>query len=172
MAKVEIYTTPFCPYCDRAKALLRNPNTKRLVLTENAAIRIGEAIRKAGADVALLTAPASIAWLFNIRGGDVIRTPLPLAQAILEAYGRARLFLDPAKVTRSALQAAASIGGLMITTEAMVCACACTAVIPKRMPIARKIPRDRVPVITASGAAGAHASELWPTLASEAFIFR
>lgn len=30
---------------DRAKALLRNPNTKRLVLTENAAIRIGEAIR-------------------------------------------------------------------------------------------------------------------------------
>ena len=28
--------------------------------------------------------------------------------------------LDPAKVTRSALQAAASIGGLMVTTEAMV----------------------------------------------------
>jgi chaperonin GroEL len=28
--------------------------------------------------------------------------------------------LDPAKVTRSALQAAASIGGLMITTEAIV----------------------------------------------------
>jgi chaperonin GroEL len=28
--------------------------------------------------------------------------------------------LDPAKVTRSALQAAASIGGLMITTEAMI----------------------------------------------------
>ena len=23
MKKVEIYTTPFCPYCDRAKALLR-----------------------------------------------------------------------------------------------------------------------------------------------------
>ncbi|MEM7219340.1 MAG: hypothetical protein AAF515_13325 [Pseudomonadota bacterium] len=28
--------------------------------------------------------------------------------------------LDPAKVTRSALQAAASVAGLMITTEAMV----------------------------------------------------
>ncbi|MNN61872.1 60 kDa chaperonin [compost metagenome] len=28
--------------------------------------------------------------------------------------------LDPTKVTRSALQAAASIGGLMVTTEAMV----------------------------------------------------
>ncbi|MBA3812118.1 MAG: aminopeptidase P family protein, partial [Caulobacteraceae bacterium] len=43
--------------------------------------------------------PASIAWLFNIRGGDVIRSPLPLAQAILAADGSARLFLDPAKVT-------------------------------------------------------------------------
>ncbi len=26
----------------------------------------------------MITAPASIAWLFNIRGGDVIRSPLPL----------------------------------------------------------------------------------------------
>lgn len=61
--------------------------------------RIGEAVAKAGADAAVLTAPASIAWLFNVRGGDVIRTPLPLAQAIVETDGRARLFLDPAKVT-------------------------------------------------------------------------
>ena len=34
--------------------------------------RIGRAVAQAGADVVLLTAPASIAWLFNIRGGDVI----------------------------------------------------------------------------------------------------
>lgn len=61
--------------------------------------RIGLAIASAGADAAVLTAPASIAWLFNVRGGDVIRTPLPLAQAILETDGHARLFLDPAKVT-------------------------------------------------------------------------
>jgi len=61
--------------------------------------RIGAATARHGADCALLTAPASIAWLFNIRGGDVIRSPLPLAQAILEEDGRARLFLDPAKIT-------------------------------------------------------------------------
>ena len=61
--------------------------------------RIGQAVREAGADAAVLTAPSSIAWLFNVRGGDVIRSPLPLAQAILEADGTARLFLDPAKVT-------------------------------------------------------------------------
>jgi Xaa-Pro aminopeptidase len=61
--------------------------------------RIGEALAKQGADAAVLTAPASIAWLFNIRGGDVIRSPLPLGQAILGKDGSAQLFLDPAKVT-------------------------------------------------------------------------
>ncbi len=61
--------------------------------------RVGQGLDDAGADAAVLTAPSSIAWLFNIRGGDVIRTPLPLAQAILKADGSARLFLDPAKVT-------------------------------------------------------------------------
>jgi len=61
--------------------------------------RSGQAIAAAGAEAAVLTAPSSIAWLFNVRGGDVIRSPLPLAQAILAANGTAMLFLDPAKVT-------------------------------------------------------------------------
>jgi Xaa-Pro aminopeptidase len=61
--------------------------------------RIGDAIRDAGAAAAVLTAPSSIAWLFNVRGGDVIRTPLPLAQAVVKADGSASLFLDPRKVT-------------------------------------------------------------------------
>jgi Xaa-Pro aminopeptidase len=58
--------------------------------------RIGEAM---GADAAILTAPASLAWLFNIRGGDVIRSPLPIGQAILRSDGSARLFLDPRKAS-------------------------------------------------------------------------
>jgi Xaa-Pro aminopeptidase len=61
--------------------------------------RVGQALAGQGAEAAVLTAPASIAWLFNIRGGDVIRSPLPLGQAILDADGTARLFLDPRKVT-------------------------------------------------------------------------
>jgi Xaa-Pro aminopeptidase len=52
-----------------------------------------------GVEAAVLTAPASIAWLFNIRGGDVIRSPLPLAQAILNKDGAASVFIDPAKVS-------------------------------------------------------------------------
>ncbi len=61
--------------------------------------RLGEALAELGADAAVLTAPATIAWLFNVRGGDVIRSPLPLGQAILDKDGSARLFLDPAKIT-------------------------------------------------------------------------
>jgi Xaa-Pro aminopeptidase len=61
--------------------------------------RIGQSLAARGADAAVLTAPSTIAWLFNVRGGDVIRSPLPLGQAILNADGSARLFLDPQKVT-------------------------------------------------------------------------
>jgi Xaa-Pro aminopeptidase len=61
--------------------------------------RVGASLKAQGADAAVLTAPASIAWLFNVRGGDVIRSPLPIGQAVLNADGTARLFLDPAKVT-------------------------------------------------------------------------
>ena len=60
--------------------------------------RVGRDLGQAGAEVAVLTAPSSIAWLFNLRGGDVIRSPLPLGQAILRADGSARLFLDPQKL--------------------------------------------------------------------------
>ena len=61
--------------------------------------RIGDALAARGADAAVITAPASIAWLFNVRGGDVIRSPLPIGQAIVNSDGSARLFLEPAKVT-------------------------------------------------------------------------
>ena len=49
--------------------------------------------------VAVLTAPDSIAWLFNIRGGDVEHTPLPLGFALLYRDGTASLFLDTHKVS-------------------------------------------------------------------------
>jgi Xaa-Pro aminopeptidase len=61
--------------------------------------RLGADLAKDGAEAAVITAPAAIAWLFNIRGGDVIRSPLPLGQTILKADGTATLFLDPDKVT-------------------------------------------------------------------------
>jgi Xaa-Pro aminopeptidase len=46
---------------------------------------------------AVLTLPDSIAWLLNVRGSDIARTPVPLAFAILDAGGGVALFTDPAK---------------------------------------------------------------------------
>ena len=61
--------------------------------------RIGEAIAEDGAEAAAITAPASIAWLFNLRGGDVMRSPLPLGAAIIHKDGTATFFVEPEKVT-------------------------------------------------------------------------
>jgi Xaa-Pro aminopeptidase len=66
---------------------------------EDSAAKRARVAAAMNADACILTAPASIAWLFNIRGGDVIRSPLPLAQAILRRDGSAALFLDAAKIT-------------------------------------------------------------------------
>jgi Xaa-Pro aminopeptidase len=49
-------------------------------------------------DAAVLTAPDSIAWLLNIRGGDVPHTPLPLSFAILHRDGTVDLFIDRRKL--------------------------------------------------------------------------
>ena len=51
-----------------------------------------------GHDAVVLTAPESIAWLTNIRGGDVPYTPLCLAFGILYQDGRFELFIDKRKV--------------------------------------------------------------------------
>lgn len=61
--------------------------------------RLGDALAKEQADAVVITSPASIAWLFNVRGGDVARTPLPLGEALLRADGTADLFLADEKVS-------------------------------------------------------------------------
>jgi len=61
--------------------------------------RLGDGLSGEGADAVVITSPASIAWLFNVRGGDVARTPLPLGEAVLRADGTADLFLADEKVS-------------------------------------------------------------------------
>jgi Xaa-Pro aminopeptidase len=60
--------------------------------------RLAEGLRRDGHEAAVLTLPDSIAWLLNIRGSDVARTPVPHAFAILFDDGRVDLFVAPAKV--------------------------------------------------------------------------
>lgn len=61
--------------------------------------RIGQIIGKNGADVAVITQPDAIAWLLNIRGGDVTHTPLALSFLLLHAGGQVEWFIDIRKIS-------------------------------------------------------------------------
>ena len=60
--------------------------------------RLGRALQEDGVAAVVLTMPESIAWLLNIRGGDVPHTPLPLSFAILRQDGSVSLFIDRRKL--------------------------------------------------------------------------
>jgi Xaa-Pro aminopeptidase len=60
--------------------------------------QIAGLLREAKQDAAVISDPASIAWLLNIRGGDVPFTPFALGFALTHADGGTELFMDPAKL--------------------------------------------------------------------------
>jgi len=75
---------------------------------------IARALAEAKQDAAVLTDPASIAWLLNIRGGDVPFTPFALGFALVHADGGTELFMDKAKLseaTRAWLGNTVSVAG-------------------------------------------------------------
>jgi Xaa-Pro aminopeptidase len=61
-------------------------------------LELGATLAKSGVTAAVLTLPDSIAWLLNVRGGDVQHSPLPLSFAILHASGAVDWFIDSRKV--------------------------------------------------------------------------
>jgi Xaa-Pro aminopeptidase len=65
---------------------------------ESKRTRLGRALQHEGVAAVVLTMPESIAWLLNIRGGDVPHTPLPLSFAILRQDGSVSLFIDRRKL--------------------------------------------------------------------------
>jgi Xaa-Pro aminopeptidase len=58
---------------------------------------LGQVLAKEGVAAAVLAAPDSLAWLLNIRGADVPRTPFALGFAILHRDGGVELFMDRRK---------------------------------------------------------------------------
>jgi Xaa-Pro aminopeptidase len=64
---------------------------------------IADQLRQNNLDAAILTDAASIAWLLNIRGGDVAHAPLALSYAILRSDGRVAWFIDHRKLTPEVL---------------------------------------------------------------------
>jgi Xaa-Pro aminopeptidase len=63
---------------------------------------IAKKLKERGQDAAVISAPDSLAWLLNIRGGDVPRTPFALGYAIIDKDGKVDLFIDPRKLTAEA----------------------------------------------------------------------
>ena len=59
---------------------------------------LAAALTEAGHDAAVITDPAGIAWLLNIRGNDLAYTPVALGFAILHRDATVQLFMNPAKV--------------------------------------------------------------------------
>ena len=76
--------------------------------------QIAALLREAKQDAAVLSDPASIAWLLNIRGGDVPFTPFALGFAVAHADGGTELFMNPEKLpeaTRAWLGNTVSVAG-------------------------------------------------------------
>lgn len=61
--------------------------------------QIAKMLRDEKQDAAVITDPASVAWLLNIRGGDVPFTPFALGFALIRADGGAELFMNLAKLS-------------------------------------------------------------------------
>lgn len=76
------------------------PHPLRFAGTPSAGKRdaLGKELADAGHDAAVLTDPASLAWLLNIRGGDLQYTPFALGFALLRQDGAVTLFMDAAKL--------------------------------------------------------------------------
>jgi Xaa-Pro aminopeptidase len=64
---------------------------------------MGKVLADEGQDAAVITAPDSLAWLLNVRGGDVPRTPFALGFAVLHKDGHVDVFMDPRKFTPATL---------------------------------------------------------------------
>ncbi|KQK29841.1 X-Pro aminopeptidase [Bosea thiooxidans] len=72
--------------------------------------RIRKALAEAKVDALVVSDPHALAWVFNIRGGDVEHTPLPLGYAIVPREGRPTVFLAPEKITNEAGDAIGAVG--------------------------------------------------------------
>ena len=66
--------------------------------------QIGDAIAVERADAAFLSAPDSIAWLLNLRGGDIGFAPFFSAFALIHADARVDLFIDRRKLSANVRQ--------------------------------------------------------------------
>jgi Xaa-Pro aminopeptidase len=64
--------------------------------------QIRQEIDRLAVDALVLSDSHAVAWTFNIRGGDVTHTPLPLSYALVPKDGRPTVFIDHRKLSNVA----------------------------------------------------------------------
>ena len=79
--------------------------------------RVQKALGEQKLDALVISDPHSVAWTFNIRGGDVNFTPLPLSWALIPRSGRPTLFIDARKLSNAVRDALAPITEIADPTE-------------------------------------------------------
>ena len=98
---------------------------KELYAGETAAAKLAmvqKAIQEKEAAGLFVSAPDAVAWLFNIRGADVLHTPMPLARAYVPASGKPVLFTAPGHIApqnQEAIGELARIAGLADLPEVL-----------------------------------------------------
>lgn len=81
--------------------------------TDAKLVRVRAELKREKVDLALISDPHGVAWLFNIRGSDVAHTPIPLAWAIVPAEGAPFLFAREGQVAGEVEAALASLCTLL-----------------------------------------------------------
>jgi len=66
--------------------------------------RVRAELHERKADALVVSDPAALAWVFNIRGSDVAHAPLPLGFAIIPVEDRPSLYADPRKLSNAVYQ--------------------------------------------------------------------
>jgi Xaa-Pro aminopeptidase len=75
-------------------------------------VRVRTEVEKVKADALAVSDPQNVCWLFNVRGSDVLHTPVVLASALVHKDKRAVLYIDARKLggaARNELQALADL---------------------------------------------------------------
>ncbi|MGN6382854.1 MAG: aminopeptidase P family N-terminal domain-containing protein [Dyella sp.] len=106
------HALPKSPVVEHALAWAHTPRSDKLA-------RVRTAMRKAGATHHLVSSLDDVAWLTNLRGSDVECNPVFLAHLLIEAEGKATLFVDRRKLS-DALVAALGKDGVQIAEYAAI----------------------------------------------------
>lgn len=111
---------------------------------------VGEWLKAEKLDAAVISALDSVAWLLNVRGSDVDRTPVALSYVIAHADGTADWFIAPGKVSP---EVAAHLGNAVRVRPRDTFTAALAALSGKR--VAADPDRSVAAIFTALEAAGA-----------------